>query len=763
MWVQGEEWVKGAVNYDEDLHFSSYYLRASCSPVTAPHYPGYSGLVASYEGFNETYYLASAECRASAAVIVKRAVRNPRWLPRVLQEIQRRSDALGGIFPRDTSSSTLARLSGPALLSLYRRHDTRQRALYVHARLPEALDRGVSYFTDYITEYLRGRGLSSAACAEAFAAIAEPVAPSVLSQEIFEFDEIVRFARGRPAAVLPAAEGSGRLRMLVDPELLRRLDAHRKKWQFLAYHGYGRRELTTLDQYVNRFLEESRRLTAGPAGADLATRCAQARKARRALWRRLKVDDAHRVLFELYPEIGAVKLYRRYAQLRNFYYLDLLLAEVARRLNVSERTVRCMLPEEVVAAVGAGRQVSRSIRKRLDGCVYAFVDGQEHVATGDEAEELRGLFRGRPSSAGDSNILHGVAACRGKAAGPCRVIIRGDDCQGSFDSGTILVSESTDPDLVRFLRRAGGVLTEQGGVTSHAAVICRELGVPTIIGVEGLLARVGDGDWVELDAERGTITMGRTADVTGAHPPSLPEPPEVIGAKAHNLGVVRSLGFRVPDYVVLSYDEVRRAAGRRDRGLVRRLLSGLDVSNGDRLAVRSSAVAEDRADGSCAGEFHSLLDVGRDELAAALREFVGSNRRGRNGNAYRGSVILQRMVHADCAGVCLTRDGRAGQGAGVIVELAAGGNQGVTGGTVRPDRLVVDRLTGDILHEERRSAGLRRQSIDVAALVQEFLRLEARFGQPLDIEWAVENRELYILQVRPIVNHAVPSRKHSGV
>jgi pyruvate,water dikinase len=301
------------------------------------------------------------------------------------------------------------------------------------------------------------------------------------------------------------------------------------------------------------------------------------------------------------------------------------------------------------------------------------------------------------------------------------------------------------------------VLTEQGGVTSHAAVICRELGVPTIIGIDGLLDRVRDGDWLEMDAERGTVTVVRTRSALDRPAPSLTHTPDVIGSKAHNLGVVRSLGFRVPDYVLLSFEEARRAAGRGECHLVQRVLSGLGICNGDKLAVRSSCVAEDREDGSCAGEFHSLLDVGRDELAAALRAFVGSNRRGRNGNVYRGSVIVQRMVHADCAGVCLTRDGRAGHGEAVILELAAGGNEGVTGGTVRPDRVVVDRLTGDILHEDRRGAGLSQPAIDLGRLVQEFLTLEARFGKPLDIEWAVKDRELYILQVRPIVDVSLAS------
>ena len=757
--VQGQTWLKGAVNYDEDLHFSTYYLRASCAEVTAPLYPGYSCLVASYESFNESYYLLKDECRQSAVAIVNRALRQPRWLGGILRQIRRHSDGLRTIFPPETSSAMLARLSDAALLALYRRHDARNRALYKYARLPEALDRGVSYFTEFLQEDLRARGVGAADCSEAFAVLSEPAVPSVLAQEILEFDQIVQYARSHPKAVAESAEGPGRARMLLDPELFRRLETHRETWQFLPYHGYGRRELATLDQYIRRLLEQTRNPGALADCAGLMTRCHQAGPKRQQLLQRLRMDRAHAALFELYPEIGAVKLYRRYAQLRNFYYLDLLLAEIGRRLVVSEWTVRCMLPEEVIASLRSGRLVNPAIHERLGGCVFAVLNGQERVLTGDDAAEARQLFRSASRHVGESNVLHGAIACRGKAAGPCKIIIRADDCRGEIEKGTIVVSESTDPDLVRLLRAAGGVLTEQGGVTSHAAIICRELGVPTIIGIEGLLERVKDGDWIEMDADNGFVKLPGTRDTPGTGTPAISaqlQSADQIGGKAYNLGVVRSLGFSVPEYVVLEHQTVRDVArlpeGRSSRQIIEKTLRSLGVTNGDKLAVRSSALSEDREDGSAAGKYRSLLNIERHQLAGALRDFAQSNQLAGRGSVYRGAVIVQRMVQADYAGVCLTREGRAGKHEAVIIEMTAGGNAGVTGGTVRPDRVVVDRLTGDILDEHRYCAVLRQQPIDIAGLVQQFLTLESGFGQPLDIEWALARGQLYILQARPIVN-----------
>jgi phosphohistidine swiveling domain-containing protein len=745
--IPREEWVKGAVNYDEDLHFSTYYLRASCTAVCGSLYPGYSRIVAFYEGCNETYYLLRDECRTTSAALVERARRRPRWLPRILQAIRRRTDALADIFPPEMSPSGLARLSDVALLALYRRHDVRHRALYKVARMPEALDRGDAYFTEYLLERLKACGLSAEACAEAFAIVSQPAAPSVLAQEILDFDAIVQLARAQASApAAPWCDSPSRMRLVLDPELLRRLEAHRDQWQYVAYHGYGRRQLTSLDQYLTRLAEQLRNPVARADGDDVWARCAHAEQARQTLFARLKLDVADRTLFALYAEIGAVKLYRRYGQLRNFHGLDLLLAEIARRLDVSEWTIRCMLPEEVVAALRSGRLARTTIQERLDGCVYVLDARQEWIAGAEQARELRRLFQPE-SRRGAPNVLTGSPACRGKAVGRCKIVLRADDCRDGFEKGTILVSESTDPDLVPLLRAAGGVLTEQGGVTAHAAVICRELGVPAILGVEGLLDRVHDGDWIEMDAERGVVQVIERRRPSAAAPRTAEE----IGSKAYNLDRVRSLGFRVPDFVLLHHEEAQRLARRPNRRRIESVLAELGVSNGEKLALRSSAFAEDRADGSAAGVYHSLLDVGRADFAAALREFVQSNRFGRGGDAYRGAVIVQRMVHADCSGVCLTRDDRTGYGDGVILEMVEGGNRAVTGGAVRPDRVVVDRLTGDILHEERRCPELRRRALDLGRLVRDFLTLEAHFAAPLDIEWALAGGELYILQARPIV------------
>lgn len=763
--VHEDEWVRGAVNYDEDLHFSSFYLRASCAPHTGSLYPGYHSLVAFYQGFNEEYYLRKRECLTVAQAIVTKALRQPAWLPQVLGAIERHSDLLGRVFSPRTTGATLARLSDREILALYRRHAVRHRILYRYARLPEALDRGVTYFSTYLQNYLGQRGLDEAARVEAFAVLSQPVVPSVLSEELLEFDSIVRRAPPQTAAQTRLLGGGPRARMFLDPDLIERLDQHREKWRFLHYHGYGRRDLPGLGHYVERLLEQLN----GPSGSGQLTKPSEtwneAKQARQKLLPKLRMDRAHRTLFEIYPAIGAAKLYRRFAQLRNFYYLDLLLGEMARRLDVSEWTIRCMLPEELTAVFQAKGRIEPAILRRLSGCMFALLNGEEHVMSGSEATKLLQLFQNATCRRPSGNVLRGVVASRGKVSGPCRVMVRADDQRAGFAKGSILVSEATDPDLIGCLRIAGGVLTEQGGVTSHAAIICRELGIPAVIGIDGLLATVRDGDMVEVDADHGTVTLVKDrrklprGAVAGA---GQERSVDQIGAKAYNLGVARALGFTVPEFIVLNYEDVRRAIGQRSASACQQLVQWtqqqLGLTPDEQVAVRSSAHGEDRESGSLAGEYQSLLRVAPDRIAKALRDFVRLNQVGQTGTIYRGSIIVQRMIHADCGGVCLTLDRRAGRGDALILEMAVGGNESITTGLATPERIVMDRLTGDILESERRGGQQPSAAFDLGHIMQQFLTLETRFGKAVDIEWAWSDRQLYVLQVRPIVGDAGDAR-----
>lgn len=105
----------------------------------------------------------------------------------------------------------------------------------------------------------------------------------------------------------------------------------------------------------------------------------------------------------------------------------------------------------------------------------------------------------------NESVLHGRVGSSGNATGTVQVIKSLDLSGIDFKEGSILVCEMTTPEFVPLMKKASAILTEKGGVLSHAAIVARELGLPCIVGVNELMVSLNDGDEVFVDAINGQI------------------------------------------------------------------------------------------------------------------------------------------------------------------------------------------------------------------------------------------------------------------
>ncbi|MBI2485195.1 hypothetical protein HYW18_03555 [Candidatus Uhrbacteria bacterium] len=103
--------------------------------------------------------------------------------------------------------------------------------------------------------------------------------------------------------------------------------------------------------------------------------------------------------------------------------------------------------------------------------------------------------------------LSGQCGSAGHIVGRARVIAPEAIEQTRMEEGDILVTQNTDVRFLPLMQKASAVLTEKGGILSHAAIVCRELGLPAVVGIRGLLEHVHDGDKLEVDAGRGHVAL----------------------------------------------------------------------------------------------------------------------------------------------------------------------------------------------------------------------------------------------------------------
>jgi len=124
----------------------------------------------------------------------------------------------------------------------------------------------------------------------------------------------------------------------------------------------------------------------------------------------------------------------------------------------------------------------------------------EKRISSDDTKELKGEI-----------ILTGIAASPGIASGKIKIVKTLKDLQ-KINSGDILVTEMTNPDMVVTMQKAAAIVTDQGGLTAHAAIVSREMGIPAVVGTQEATEKLKEGEIITVDGFTGKIYKGKTSE-----------------------------------------------------------------------------------------------------------------------------------------------------------------------------------------------------------------------------------------------------------
>jgi rifampicin phosphotransferase len=116
----------------------------------------------------------------------------------------------------------------------------------------------------------------------------------------------------------------------------------------------------------------------------------------------------------------------------------------------------------------------------------------------------RGETTAQAAEPGD--VIHGVAGCPGVVIGRARIVTDPSE-PGELEPGDILIAPLTDPAWTPLFMAVAGVVVDVGGQVSHAIIVSRELGLPCVVSATGATARIPGGALIEVDADRGTVTV----------------------------------------------------------------------------------------------------------------------------------------------------------------------------------------------------------------------------------------------------------------
>ncbi|MCS7093725.1 MAG: phosphoenolpyruvate synthase [Candidatus Aenigmarchaeota archaeon] len=110
-------------------------------------------------------------------------------------------------------------------------------------------------------------------------------------------------------------------------------------------------------------------------------------------------------------------------------------------------------------------------------------------------------------------ILKGLSASPGVAIGKVKIALSVEEAKKKIEKGDILVTKMTSPDWTPFMKIASAIITTEGGLTSHASIVSRELGIPCIVGASDAIEKLKDGMIVTVDATSGFVYKGEVKDL----------------------------------------------------------------------------------------------------------------------------------------------------------------------------------------------------------------------------------------------------------
>jgi len=399
------------------------------------------------------------------------------------------------------------------------------------------------------------------------------------------------------------------------------------------------------------------------------------------------------------------------------------------------------------------------------------------------------------------SLVRGVSVNAGKVEGVVKIVTKLKELNEVAPGEILVLPSNMMGKDIPIIGKIRALITDTGGITAHISTIAKECKIPCIVGTHDASKVLKNGMRVVVDATNGKVyspsktskALKISTDIIWLD--ELKSNLSLIGTKAFNLMALMQVGVNVPEAFVITCDTFDKFL--EENNIVkdlRKLLSKLDIKDllkaekiiykrvmkGEinkkleediltsfrrlkkeygSVAVRSSATCEDSLKASFAGQFESFLFINRSEpLIESIKKcwaslyktnaIIYANNNGIDIRKVKMAVIVQRMVDADLAGVMFTKNIKDKSNT-ILIEAAKGIGESVVSGEVTPVSYTVVKNTGRIIKKEGVDDTFLTNR-NISTLTGIGIKIEENFGTPQDIEWAVENNKMFILQTRPI-------------
>lgn len=194
--------------------------------------------------------------------------------------------------------------------------------------------------------------------------------------------------------------------------------------------------------------------------------------------------------------------------LKTIGYSGKIFEEASRRIGIKKGILYYLSVTDVNSfnSLGDIKKFEKELEGRREGVFFLMKDNKEIIASKEDYRELVNYRKGFDDKKSMEMDIHGSIANGGTAIG--KVIVCKDIASiGKVMKGDILVTSMTRPEFMPALKKAAAIVTDEGGITSHAAIVARELRIPAIIGTKIATKVLKNGMIVEVKANHGIVRI----------------------------------------------------------------------------------------------------------------------------------------------------------------------------------------------------------------------------------------------------------------
>lgn len=293
--------------------------------------------------------------------------------------------------------------------------------------------------------------------------------------------------------------------MTKNETLKRKLEEHAHKY-FWLQNGYLKTTVLTAGYFGNELKALLKENDAQKYLKELDHSLVARNKEKEELMDSLGFNQKQRRVVEIVDYNAWLQDYRKEVILEASHYLDILLGEISRRAQVPLEEAKYALGSEVGLLLE--KKITReTLERRRKECVLYVLEkeGKCRILEGGEARGMEQRLLQRRRNVSEIVELQGTTANPGKVQGRACVTMNPAEANRALEKGDVLVTSMTTPDFAQAIKRAAAIVANEGGITSHAAIISREFGIPCVVGTRIATKALKTGDWVEVDGNHGKV------------------------------------------------------------------------------------------------------------------------------------------------------------------------------------------------------------------------------------------------------------------